>query len=270
MEIGKALSDRLKRQREAKKLETEQAEFKLAPRDGLLYVVKIAVLILLGVYNAKLFLATVPGWLGYATAIVALSNEAVAFWCVQNYPRSTGKHKTALLVFACLLGGFSIIHASISYFGLASHAGLSGGIQFYAERVAFPLLMVLLSAAAVIIPLLHWQSRVAAKRAESDIQIAEERADVATEMASLQNQNVLELARLNFIKEQNKLRSEFVDELEITAGTVSRQQQALNRITDPDVRRQVAAMFDLKAGSSPPSDEDENPGVSRGKLREVR
>ena len=249
--VGQMLTEKKARLKEAEALKTESAGFQIAGNGGYIVVLKYALFVLFGFYNVRLFITTVPGWEGYLTAVFALAGESTALYCFNNYPRSTGKHKTALGVFALLLFAFSFTHASISFFKM-ERGNLSGPINFYCEHVAFPLLFGLLLLAAIIIPLCHWRTKVAAKQAEAMTKIESDRADLVAETAEMRNKAQLERERLTHFEEEIKLGGEYVEKLKQFGRMKRDEMEALREIPEP-YRKHVADQLGLDLSPVEPS-----------------
>ncbi len=243
--IGKAFASANQQARESEELKKEADSFQLATDGGYIKALKYCLFVLFGYYNARLFIVTVPGWEGYMTAAFALAGEATALYCINNFNRSSGKHQAALGVFGVLLTSFSVTHATISWFRLESHSDLSGGIRFYCERVAFPLLFGLLLLAAIVVPLLHWRRKVAAEQAKAQVEIQTGRAQLVAESANLRAESQLERERLTNLEEKIRLGNEYATKLEEFARMKNREREALASITDPELRAQIAAAFGL-------------------------
>ncbi|MGH9803047.1 MAG: hypothetical protein ACRD82_22005, partial [Blastocatellia bacterium] len=178
---------------------------------------------------------------GYATAFFALAGEATALYCINNFTRSAGLHRAALGVFGVLLTLFSVTHATISFFRMESNSNLSGGVRFYCERVAFPLLFGLLLLAAIIIPALHWRKKIAAEQAKAQVRIASSRARLLAESAAMRDESTLERERLAQLEEQIKLEGDYITKLEQFARLKEREQDVINSIGNPKLREQIAA-----------------------------
>jgi hypothetical protein len=237
--IGKAFSREREKDKRAEAIQREADNYDLATDGGYLLGLKYLLFALFGYYNAKLFVITVTGLEGYGTALCALAGEATALYCLNNFTRSAGAHKTALGIFGALLTIFSVVHATLSFFKIHEMAGYSAGIEFYARRVAFPLLFSMLMLAAVIIPLLHWRKKIAAEQAKAQVQIASDRARVAVQSAAMRNEALLESERLAHFEEELRIESEYVSKLEQFAALKQREMEAINRIGDPELRRQI-------------------------------
>ena len=160
--------------------------------------------------------------------------------CSNNFTRSAGWHQAALGAFGVLLTLFSVTHATISFFRMETSANLSGGVRFYCERVAFPLLFGLLLLAAIIIPALHWRKKIAAEQAKTQVQIASSRARLLAESASMRDESALERERLAQMEEQIKLEGEYITKLEQFARLKEREQAVINSVSDPKLREQIA------------------------------
>ena len=243
--VGKAFSRQQEQDEKSDALHTEAEGYELASDGGFIELLKGALFLLFAYYNVRLFVVTVHGWEGYLTALFALLGEATAYYCLRNYTRSAGAHKTALGVFAGILTAFSVSHATISFFRM-EQGRLAGRIQFYAEFVAFPLLFGLLLLAAVIIPLCHWRKRVAQQQAKAKVEIATNRAKLVMASARLKDKNELEHERLNHFNEQIRMGNEYVDALAKFAEMKEREHAALAKITNPEVRKEIANALGVK------------------------
>lgn len=246
--------------RQSEELRKEGDRFELATDGGYIKALKYALFVLFGYYNARLFIVTVPGWEGYLTAVFALAGEATALYCIANFNRSAGQHKTALGVFGLLLTAFSVTHATISWFRLESHSELSRPIQYYCETVAFPLLFGLLLLAAVVIPLMHWRRKIADEQAKAKVEIEAGRARLVAESANIRAETELERQRLESMEERVQLGNEFVERLRQFVNMKKSEQQVLASIADPVLRRQVETAFGLEAATA--QDEKRITGLS--------
>jgi hypothetical protein len=259
--IGKAFSREREKDKRAEAIQRESENYQLATDGGYLLGLKYLLFALFGYYNARLFVNTVPGLEGYGTALCALTGEGTALYCINNYTRSAGAHKTALGFFGALLTIFSVVHATLSFFRIHEWEGYSAGIEFYARRVAFPLLFSLLMLAAIVIPLLHWRKKIAAEQAKAQVQIAADRARVAVQTAALRNEALLEGERLAHFEEELRIEGEYVAKLEQFAALKQRELEAINRIGDPDLRQQIALALGRSADQQAKQPPATKPGV---------
>lgn len=218
-------------------------EFDLPTDGGYILVLKYALFILFGYYNARLFINTVPGWEGYLTAFFAIAGEATAVYCLNTYARTAGQHKTAVGAFGLLLTLFSVTHATISFFKIDKHAAASAVVEIYCQRVAFPLLFGLLLASAIVIPLTHWRKKIAAEQARTQTAIQMESARLIAEKARLQNESEVERARLEHMRETLRIEGEYIQEIEHFARLKEREAEAIASISDPTMREQVAHLL---------------------------
>lgn len=237
--IGAMLGRKSEQAYAAENLKTEAHNFDLASDGGYIKVLKYLLFILFAFYNARLFLTTITGWEKYITALFALLGECTALYCFNNYTRSVAKHKMALGVFAILLFVFAFTHATISFFRM-ERGDLSGPIRFYCEHVAFPTLFGLLLLAAIVIPLMHWRTRIAAKQAEAQVEIDESRAHLVAQTAKMRDENELERARIDHFKEKIRIGNDYATELRSFAKMKQSERDALLGIPEP-LRSQVAA-----------------------------
>ncbi len=248
--IGQAFQQVEERWKESRKIQTESDSYKLASDGGYMTFLKSALFLLFGYYNARLFIVTVPGLEGIVTALFALAGEATAFYCIYNYTRSSGAHKTALAIFGGLLTIFSATHATLSFFRMEQGA-LSGRIRFYAENVAFPLLFGMLLAASIVIPLCHWRKRIAQEQAASQVEIQAGRARLVAQAAALKSESLLERERLAHLREKIQVGNEYVQELKSFAKMKESERAALNEITEPEVRKEIANALGLTLPDKP-------------------
>lgn len=248
--VGKAFAAQHQNERESEKIQKEADGYKLAPDGGYMTALKSALFILFGYYNARLFISTVPGWEGYMTAGFALAGEATAFYCLFNFRRSAGAHKRALIVFGVLLTLFSVTHATLSFFKM-EQGRLSTRIHFYAEFVAFPVLFGLLLLTAIITPLCHWRTRVAAEQAAAQEEIQSNRARLVAQSAALKDEALLERQRLDHLRERIRIGNEYSQELKSFARMKESERAALNEIADPEVRKEIANALGLRIEEKP-------------------
>lgn len=247
--IAKGFGQEEEHARESENLKNEGDNFKIASDGGYIVALKYALFVLFGYYNARLFITTVPGWEGFMTAAFALTGEATALYCFNNYKRSEGKHKTALGVFALLLLVFSFTHASISFFKM-EQGNMSDGIKFYCEHIAFPLLFGLLLLAAIIIPLMHWRTGVAAEQAKAKAEIEKNRAQAVAKSANFRLEATVAREQLANLEERIGIESEYVDRLSTLGSVKKRARQVLALFDDdPELQRQLSGSFGIPGTS---------------------
>jgi len=251
--IGRAFQGDRRQQSQADGLRAEADQFQLAGDGGYWTLLKGALFILLGYYNARLFVVTVAGWEGYLTAAFALAGEATALYCINNVTRSAGWHRIGLGVFGALLTLFSITHATISFFRMEQHASTSSKVHFYCERVAFPLLFGLLVLAVVIVPLLHWRKKIAAEQAKAQVQIASSRARLIGESAALRNESELERERLGQLTEKIGIEREYIGQLRNYVTLKEEERALIDSIADPELRAKIAEAMHVSLPPGPPS-----------------
>lgn len=252
--IGRLFSRDRDRDRRRDAQESEAENFQLAPQGGFISVVKYALFIFFGYFNARLFLTTVPGWEGWLIATFALAGEGTALYCLRYFTRSTGLHKVGLIVAGVAFTAFSFIHAVFSFFRLERNARTSSAVQFYCENVAFPVLFSMLTVAAIALPLLHWRARVAAEQARAQCRIAESRAKLLARTAEMRDETELEYARLDHVEERFKIETAYTSKLDAIVGLKERQAQTLARIKDPQLRAMIAAELGMNGADQEAED----------------
>src|SRR5262249_56015150 len=174
-----------KNDEQGSKREKDAEKFGLAAQGGFVSIVKHAIFILLGYLNVRLFVTTVHGWEGVAIGAFGLGGEGMALYCLRNFTRSTGWHKAGLGFFAFTFTAFSLVYGVFSFFKLERNASTAPAVKYYCENVAFPLLFSLLALSAIVLPLLQWRARVAARQAEAQTEVEERRADLVAEATAL-------------------------------------------------------------------------------------
>jgi len=247
--IGKMLGRRTEQAKESEDLKAEASKFQLATNNGYIMVLKYLLFILFGFYNARLFLTTIPGWEKYLTALFALLGECTALYCFNSYTKSTGRHKAALGIFGIALFVFAFTHASISYFKM-ERGDYSGPIRFYCEHIAFPVLFGLLLLAAMIIPLMHWRTRIAAAQAKAQVEIDESRAKLVAETSKMNDENQLERARIDHFNEKVKIGNEYAAELRNYAQMKQTELDALLDMPEP-MRTEIANELGIDLSNQP-------------------
>jgi hypothetical protein len=247
--IGKMLGRKTEQAKASEDLKTEASKFQLATNNGYIKVLKYLLFILFGFYNARLFLTTIAGWEKYHTALFALLGECTALYCYDNYTKSTGRHKAALGIFGIALFVFAFTHASISYFKM-ERGDYSDPIRFYCEHVAFPVLFGLLLLAAIVIPLMHWRTRIAAAQAKAQVEIDESRAKLVAQTSQMNDENELERARIEHFKEKVKIGNEYAAELRNYALMKQTELDALLEMPEP-MRSQIASELGIDLSKQP-------------------
>lgn len=249
--LGRMFDDEHRKRQQAQAAEKRAYGLNLVGSGGYLLLLKYLLFALFGYYNARLFITTVPGIEGWGTALCALAGEATALYCLNNCTKSAGGHQKALFVFGGWFTIFSAFHATASFFGIDKHDQFGAGIDFYAKRVAFPLLFGTLTAAAIIIPLLHWEKKIAAARAKSMVEIAASAGELEAEKAKLRNETELENARLEFIDQRIRTEQDYLRKLEQVVKVKNQQAAILDEIDDPAFREQVALTLGLTPDNTP-------------------
>ena len=95
--------------------------------------------------------------------------------------------------------------------------------------------------AVCVLHYVHWQTRISEAQAETQLRAARSRAELITEAVDLENKAQIETERLHFLEKKLVLEEQYVSVLEKFVAIKSRGQRALDRIEDPDVRREINA-----------------------------
>lgn len=232
-----------------KKEERKQAETKAADRSdlvgpgGYMTIVKYAVYAVLAALNLRLFLETLGyGVWGVAVGAVAVLTEGTAIYCWRNQIRSAGNHRKAMIVFAVAFTALSLAHGCASLWEL-SGAGKAIGkpLWVYSYFVAFPLMFGLLVVCVCVLYVTHWQTKISKEKASAQTEIAVGDAKLQIERAHLRQNMEVEESRLEHLKAMVGMENQYVESLEDLVVVKERQQAALARITDPEIRDEVFA-----------------------------
>jgi len=240
--FGRAIGHDFKREQTAEDLRLEVANFKLAGTGGFLSIVKYLCFAILGSLNFHLFYSHLPGIWGVGLGAVAILFECctIYFWNSQNW--SAGSHQRALQAFAVIFTVASFVHGSAALYQLAGVGpSLHLPLEIYSKFLAFPLLFGLMVLAVCVLHYVHWQTRISEAQAETQLRAARSRAELITEAVDLENKAQIETERLHFLEKKLVLEEQYVSVIEKFVAIKSRGQRALDRIEDPDVRREINA-----------------------------
>jgi hypothetical protein len=200
---------------------------------------KAMLAVLLAVWNANLFINTIPGWMGYFTAFIAINLEATAFYCVHNYFRSEGKHQEWLGKFAIILGGFSLLHcvfAIIHYTGYGKDAWV---VSFYSNVLALPIIVVLISIAVATLAMSHPAAGFIRQLAKAKMDAMIKRAKVLIEQAKIADVQDLIVERAALFDTRTRIKNALLPIIDERLGAEADLQAKLASITDPHLRNQI-------------------------------
>jgi hypothetical protein len=236
-QVNQSLHPDQQKQREQQ--DKEIGGFTLVGRGGWITAAKILVGCLLGYWNVKLFTDAIPGPSGWVTALVALSLEATALYCVHNYTRSLNLHKFMLGLFGVLLFLFSLAHATMSVIHANGYEWGQEFIDFYSHVIAFPLLLILLTVAVVALSLTHWSGEVMSKLAETRLASMLNRAQVLMQQARMLDDQELVYLRAQQLEQDTQIRSDLIPVVRHRAEIGEQRARLLESIDDPDLRVQL-------------------------------
>jgi hypothetical protein len=225
------------KQREAQ--DAEIANYTLVGNKGWLTYCKVMVGVLLAVWNANLFVNTIPGWMGIFTAFVAVNLEATALYCVHNYTRSVGDHKTWLGRFAVILGLFSLTHAVFAILHYTGYAGENSFVSFYSHVVALPLIVLLLSVTVATLTMTHWSAAIIKELARSKINGLTNRARVLMEQNRLLDAQELVYLKAELFDQETAMKAELIPIVRRRIGASQQLERMIQEIEDPDLRREI-------------------------------
>lgn len=249
--IGKNLSRQSQTQQEADAREREAQEFDLVGTGGYLTVVKYVVFGILAALNFRLFYTVVHGAWGLTIAITAVLFEGFAVYAWNNQKRSAGLHRQALVWIAVLFTGVSFVHASASFYELIGMGPAIGApLQIYSHFVAFPLLFTFMTAGVCSLYFTHWSRLAAKEQAQTQTEIAKDRADLLRRTAALRSKAELSRAELAHYEEEMKTEGHFIDLLRRVVTMEQEKNALLSQIKDPATRHRMAQLLER--------DEDQN------------
>ncbi len=243
--VGKSLYESQKKD-EQKQAEGKAAEsHDLVGPGGYMTVVKYAAFTVLAALNIRLFLESLHyGVWGVAVGLVAVLTEGTAIYCWRNQIRTAGSHRTGMIFFAVAFTAISLAHAFVSFLELCGAAkDLEKTIYVYSYFVAFPLMFGMLVLCVCTLFLLHWQTKISKERARAQTEIAKSNAELQIEKANLRQSMEIEESRLDHLKAMVGMENQYVESLEDLVVVKERQQQALARISDPEIRDEIFAVL---------------------------
>lgn len=226
-------------QKQRERQDKEIGGFTLVGRGGWITAAKILVGCLLGYWNVKLFVDAIPGVSGWVTALVALSLEATALYCVHNFTRSLGPHKTTLGLFGVLLFLFSLAHATMSVIHANGYEWGKEFIDFYSHVIAFPLLLILLTVSVVTLSLTHWSGEVMKDLAVTRLAGMLSRARVLMQQAKMLDDQELVYLRAQVLEQDTQIQSDLIPVVRRRASVGEQLARLLESIDDPDLRARL-------------------------------
>jgi hypothetical protein len=231
-------------QRHRSAQDAEIKNYTLAGKGGWLTYCKWMVCVLLAVWNANLFVSTIPGWMGRFTAFVAVNLELTVLYCVHNYTRSVDDHKKWLGRFAVILGLFSLIHAVFAIVHHTGYAGPSHLIDFYSHVLALPIIVILLSVTVATLAMKHWSAEVIMDLAVSKLDSLRNRARVLMEQHRLLDAQELSELKAELFDQETALKITLIPIVRRRIEASEQLEQMIEEIDDPVLKREVRRDFD--------------------------
>jgi hypothetical protein len=231
--------------------DAEIKNYTLVGKGGWLTYCKWMVCALLAVWNANLFVSTIPGWMGRFTAFVAINLELTVLYCVHNYTRSVDDHKKWLGRFAVILGLFSLAHAVFAIIHYTGYAGPSPFIDFYSHVIALPLIVILLSVTVATLAMKHWSAEVIIDLAVSKLESLKNRARVLTERHRLLDAQELSGLKAELFDQETALKTELIPIVSRRIEASERLERMIEEIDDPLLKREVRRDFDALTSRPP-------------------
>lgn len=215
--------------RELTKNSTDQQRKRAISEQGLTdegafpYVVKFVLFGALAALNVRLFVATIGGIWGYVVAGAAVMSACFAVYCWNRVDKSKGKHLRVMQLGAAGFTALELLHATASVWELT--VGLDGTTKqwavWYSHKVAFPLMALSILVGYAAHRYTFWTAEINKARAESEITIAVERAQLDTQKAQLDME--FELAEANFTHLERMAKIEAATAKQVAAMRTSAQ-----------------------------------------------
>jgi hypothetical protein len=224
--------------------------YTLVGNKGWLNIFKWEICALLAVWNGHLFIQTIRGRMGVLTAIVAISLEGMALYCVHNYTRSVGDHKKWLGRFAIILGLFSLAHTVVAIVEHTGYASQNQALMFYSNVLALPIIVILLSWATATLTMKHWSAAVMKELALSKIESLQNRARVLMEQHRLLDAHELTKLKAELFEQETDLKIRLIPIIKQRIGASKELEEMIQEIEDPELRREVRR--DVEALTSRP------------------
>lgn len=242
MPLGLRINPGQEQQRAAQ--DAEIKNYTLVGKGGWLTYCKWMVCALLAVWNANLFISTIPGWMGRFTAFVAINLELTVLYCVHNYTRSIDDHKKWLGRFAVILGVFSLAHAVFAIMHYTGYAGSSRFIEFYSHVVALPAIVILLSITVATLAMKHWSAEVIIDLAVSKLESLRNRARVLMEQHRLLDAHELTQLKADLFDQETALKQALIPIVRRRIEASEQLERMIEEIDDPTLKREVRRDFD--------------------------
>lgn len=226
-------------QKQREEQEKEISGFTLVGRGGWITIAKTLVAGLLGYWNVRLFIDSIPGISGWITALVALSLEGTALYCVHNFTRSVKFHKAMLGLFGILLFAFSLAHATMSVIHSNGYTWGKSTIDFYSHVVAFPLLLILLTVSIVTLSLTHWSGGIMKDLAATRLASMLNRARVLMQQSKMLDDQELVYLRAQVLEQDTQIQSDLIPVVRRRASIAEQLARLLESIDDLKLRAQL-------------------------------
>jgi hypothetical protein len=227
------------RQAAINKLGAEADQFRL-PSETLPQICKYLFFAGLAFLNFRLFNEVVPGSYGVGTGIVAILSEVLAIYCSHYFSRAASWFRVSLGLCGAVLMTFSLVHGTFSILDLIGVWEYSDNIQYYSRVVAFPLLAALIGLTVIALTMTHPHNIVRMKEAMAHLKVSIGRAEAASDVRLMRTQAIIEDARLQHRREQNRRESEYLQELVDFIAVKQQTRQIIQSIADPDLRESLA------------------------------
>jgi len=253
LNIGKSFSKETAQEKQSEQRRAEIENADLVTTGGFPTIVKYVVFSILGALNFRLFFAVIGGVWGVAIGCGSIFQEMFAIYCFNKQHKSSGNHRLALKIFSIAFTALSIGHAIASLYEL-SGLGPSIGrpLYVYSHYIAPVLIFGLMTVAIFVLAFTHWSAKVSEARAESQIKIAEGKADLATREAELEHATLLAQAELKHQQQRLMVEQGMTALLRDTVVLETEKQKILNGIPDAEVRDRIQRLLGVIAPPAPP------------------
>lgn len=160
--------------------------------------------------NIRLFVHTIGGPFGWIVAGAAMMSGCFAVYCWNRVDKSKGTHLWTMRIFAAVFTILEVVHATASVWEYA--VGFDGDAKawaiWYSHKIAFPLMAASILAGYAAHRYTFWTAEINQARAQSQITIATEQAQLDTQKARMRNEQILAQANLDHLRAMRKIEDE--------------------------------------------------------------
>lgn len=244
----------------AKAAEIKRANDDLADEGWFPHFAKFVLFGALILLNIRLFITSIGGPFGVVVALAAVMSGCFAVYCWNRVDKSAGNHLWTMRFGAIFFTLLEILHATASVWEMT--LGLNDNqrawADLYSHKIAFPLMAFSLVIGFAAHRYTHWRAQINQKRAETQIILASEDADLELNLERMEREKKLARGMLNWVEEMTSVESDTIAALQ-NLREVRAKGRALETDDDPEIRRIFAQTKKRKTGYINGADGDSLP-----------